>query len=122
MNQTTLTKRGLRKALKDAYAQAVASRPDCEEGFRSLSEAHIKVFIYKKRLKVQFPCLQVQSVAAQCAQQAIQIVRRQLFSNNEYSGMDVTGIISEKSHNPENLRTTSGTLFWVHEFDSEKKA
>lgn len=36
--------------------------------------------------------------------------------------MDVTGIISEKSHNPENLRTTSGTLFWVHEFDSEKKA
>lgn len=122
MNETKLTKRNIRKALIEAYNREVSLHPDCEEGYQSLSEGKIQVFITTdERVKVQFPCLQVQSVAACCAQQAIKTVSRQFFWKHNYSGIDIIGFISTKDQSPENLKTTPAKLFWIHEFDSKKE-
>ena len=121
MDETKLTESNLRKALIAAYDREVALHPECEEGYQSLAKKQIDVSILKHRVKVQFPCLQVQSVAALCAHQAIELVWQQFFCGTKHSGTDIIGVISEKERGSANLKTTPGHLFWVHEFDSAKK-
>ena len=109
MDNQILNESDLKTAIVKVYADVVALHPNCEEGFRSLNERDISVRFENGRITIQFPCLNVQSEAANCARETLTSVSRQFFIE------ETTPLVSCRCSirsSVSNLRTDFGRFSW----------
>ena len=116
MNKPEFTEENLKKVLVEEYARAVASRPDCEESFRTLNQNDISIEYLDERLIVGFRCLQRESVAAKCAQQAMEETREHLFGDDMSSVKDWSHVVSGVPVPDFNFKTSPGRFEWRIKF------
>lgn len=114
MDKLELTEENLKKVLVGTYAQAVALRPDCEDGFRTLQPDDIRVFIYDNEISVEFPCLQVESSAFACALRAAEATSRLFFGNITSTDQDGNMVVSEETLDRFSFVTSPGYFVWTH--------
>ena len=109
MDNQILNESDLKTAIVKVYADVVASHPNCEEKFRSLNEGDISVSFENKRITIRFPCLNIQSEAANCARETLTRVSHQFFIEEDTP--HVSSDCTFGSSGP-NLRTDSGLFSW----------